>query len=77
VYRQGQYNSPEDFGRVAVDMAANEAASGLPGGANRVFYLAIPPAVFVDSCRAIKHGAMTTTGWNRVIVEKPFGHDSA
>ena len=49
MYRQGQYNSPEDFGRVAVDMAANEAASGLPGGANRVFYLAIPPAVFVDA----------------------------
>jgi len=26
-------------------------------------------------CTAIKHGAMGTGGWNRIIVEKPFGHD--
>lgn len=43
--------------------------------ANRLFYLALPPTVFVEVCTAVKNGALTSTGWNRVIVEKPFGHD--
>jgi len=43
--------------------------------ANRLWYLALPPNVFVDVCAAIKKGGTTKTGWNRVIVEKPFGHD--
>lgn len=41
--------------------------------ANRVFYFAIPPSVFADTARSIKHAALSTTGWNRMIVEKPFG----
>jgi len=44
-------------------------------GANRLFYLALPPSVFVDASNAIKKGAISPNGWNRIIVEKPFGHD--
>uniref|UniRef100_A0A3Q3WUX4 Glucose-6-phosphate 1-dehydrogenase n=1 Tax=Mola mola TaxID=94237 RepID=A0A3Q3WUX4_MOLML len=49
----------------------------LPGGsvANRLFYLALPPTVYHDVTKNIKHCCMSTKGWNRVIVEKPFGHD--
>lgn len=38
--------------------------------------MAIPPTIFVDVGKGIQPYAMSTTGWNRVIVEKPFGHDS-
>eukprot|EP01124_Arcella_intermedia_P025794 TRINITY_DN4697_c0_g1_i1.p1 TRINITY_DN4697_c0_g1~~TRINITY_DN4697_c0_g1_i1.p1 ORF type:complete len:548 (+),score=84.86 TRINITY_DN4697_c0_g1_i1:166-1644(+) len=46
-------------------------------GGNRLFYLALPPSVFVDVCTAIKQGGCSAGGWNRIIVEKPFGHDLA
>jgi glucose-6-phosphate 1-dehydrogenase len=47
---------------------------GLEG--NRVFYLAIPPAAFETVVRALGKRRMAT-GWTRLIVEKPFGHDLA
>lgn len=43
--------------------------------ANRLFYLALPPSIFVDVGKAIKKVGFSKTGWNRVIVEKPFGSD--
>lgn len=43
---------------------------------NRLFYLAIPPDVFVDATRCAKHRASSENGWTRVIVEKPFGRDT-
>eukprot|EP00672_Neobodo_designis_P018002 CAMPEP_0174846310 /NCGR_PEP_ID=MMETSP1114-20130205/12235_1 /TAXON_ID=312471 /ORGANISM="Neobodo designis, Strain CCAP 1951/1" /LENGTH=572 /DNA_ID=CAMNT_0016080573 /DNA_START=53 /DNA_END=1771 /DNA_ORIENTATION=- len=51
------------------------ADDGKPG-ANRVFYLALPPTAFVDTCKGIKGGAMPQGGWTRIVVEKPFGHDT-
>uniref|UniRef100_A0A4W4HLB3 Glucose-6-phosphate 1-dehydrogenase n=1 Tax=Electrophorus electricus TaxID=8005 RepID=A0A4W4HLB3_ELEEL len=49
----------------------------LPGGAeaNRLFYLALPPSVYLDVTKNIHRRCMSTKGWNRVIVEKPFGRD--
>ena len=44
--------------------------------ANRMFYYAIPPNVFAAAGGAIKAHAMGSKGWNRMIVEKPFGRDS-
>ena len=44
-------------------------------GCNRLFYLAIPPNVFGESGLAIKKVGMSTTGWTRVVIEKPFGRD--
>ena len=43
--------------------------------ANRIFYLSIPPSIFTDVAAAASDAASSTTGWNRVIVEKPFGRD--
>jgi glucose-6-phosphate 1-dehydrogenase len=45
-------------------------------GGNRVYYLAIPPSVFATVVRALGK-SRSTTGWTRLIVEKPFGHDLA
>uniref|UniRef100_A0A803MGJ8 Glucose-6-phosphate 1-dehydrogenase n=1 Tax=Chenopodium quinoa TaxID=63459 RepID=A0A803MGJ8_CHEQI len=43
---------------------------------NRLYYLSIPPNIFVDVVRCLSHRASSTSGWTRVIVEKPFGRDS-
>jgi glucose-6-phosphate 1-dehydrogenase len=45
-------------------------------GGNRVYYLAIPPSVFPVVVGALGK-RRSTSGWTRLIVEKPFGHDLA
>lgn len=48
-----------------------------PGSvADRLFYLSIPPNIFVDAARCASLKASSKKGWTRVIVEKPFGRDS-
>jgi glucose-6-phosphate 1-dehydrogenase len=43
---------------------------------NRIFYLALPPAVVPDAIRKLGEvGLNNSPGWTRVVVEKPFGHD--
>ena len=42
--------------------------------ANRLFYLSIPPNIFIDVARCASRNA-SSNGWTRVIVEKPFGRD--
>lgn len=42
---------------------------------NRLFYLSIPPNIFVDVVRCASSKASSGSGWTRVIVEKPFGRD--
>jgi glucose-6-phosphate 1-dehydrogenase len=46
-------------------------------GANRVYYLAVPPVVFPMIVDAIGQRKGHRSGWTRLIVEKPFGHDLA
>ncbi|XP_010939238.1 glucose-6-phosphate 1-dehydrogenase, chloroplastic isoform X1 [Elaeis guineensis] len=71
-YQSGQYGSEENF--VELDQKLREKEAGkLP---NRLFYLSIPPNIFVDAVRCASHHASSPTGWTRVIVEKPFGRDS-
>ncbi|KAJ8509323.1 hypothetical protein ONZ45_g8494 [Pleurotus djamor] len=43
---------------------------------NRLFYLALPPSVFIPVAKNIKeHCYIPSSGVNRIIVEKPFGKD--
>jgi glucose-6-phosphate 1-dehydrogenase len=43
---------------------------------NRLFYLALPPTVFIPVARNLKeHCYVQKNGINRIIVEKPFGKD--
>jgi len=45
-------------------------------GCNKVFYLAAPPSSFNGITHNIKKsGLAVSSGWNRVVFEKPFGHD--
>ncbi|XP_068335000.1 glucose-6-phosphate 1-dehydrogenase, chloroplastic-like [Pyrus communis] len=71
-YHAGQYNSEEDFAELDSKMIEKEAGSK----SNRLFYLSIPPNIFVDVVRCASVKASSANGWTRVIVEKPFGRDS-
>jgi glucose-6-phosphate 1-dehydrogenase len=44
---------------------------------NRVFYLAVPPTAFSMLIAKLGHQRDEWSGWTRLIVEKPFGHDRA
>jgi glucose-6-phosphate 1-dehydrogenase len=45
-------------------------------GGNRVYYCAVPPAAFPTIVEALGK-QRSASGWTRLIVEKPFGHDLA
>ncbi|KAL9264384.1 Glucose-6-phosphate 1-dehydrogenase, chloroplastic-like protein [Drosera capensis] len=88
-YHSGQYNCEEDF--IELDRKLKEKellclfrlhekpldrqtlAGRMP---NRLFYLSIPPNIFVDVVRCASLRSSSKDGWTRVIVEKPFGRDS-
>ncbi|MFA6716113.1 MAG: glucose-6-phosphate dehydrogenase [Victivallaceae bacterium] len=68
-YYNGDYDSPEAFRALASELNVD---------ADRVFYLALPPAVFPEVTGSIgSSGMLKNNGkaWIRVVVEKPFGRD--
>jgi glucose-6-phosphate 1-dehydrogenase len=49
---------------------------------NRLYYMAIPPFLFLDVARAIASAGLVNCGgkqggWSRAVIEKPFGRDRA
>ena len=44
---------------------------------NILFYLATPPTMFGPIATALHHTGLnqSSTGWRRIVIEKPFGHD--
>lgn len=76
-YVVGQYSSSDSFLDLYTKMKSKESSSNT----NRMFYLAIPPSVFVDVGRAIGDAGLVQCGtlipWSRVVIEKPFGRDRA
>ena len=43
---------------------------------HRVFYMALPPSVFIPVAKGLKNNVYAKEGLNRIVVEKPFGEDS-
>lgn len=74
-YVAGQYDSPDHLRRIQQELAATEAVEP----ADRIFYMAIPPFLFLDVAHALAGAGLVTrgsdAGWSRVVIEKPFGHD--
>ena len=70
-YVSGQYDQESSF--VALDAALCSYEAGRK--ANRIFYLSTPPSIFVPVAQNAARKASSTTGYTRVIVEKPFGRD--
>ncbi|KAL5552658.1 hypothetical protein UlMin_040059 [Ulmus minor] len=71
-YHSGQYDSEENFAELGKKLKEHEAGRV----SNRLFYLSIPPNIFIDAVRCTSLSASSGNGWTRVIVEKPFGRDS-
>ncbi|KAJ0260868.1 Glucose-6-phosphate 1-dehydrogenase 2 [Hirschfeldia incana] len=71
-YHSGQYDSQEHFTELDKKLKEHEAGRI----SNRLFYLSIPPNIFVDAVKCASSSASSASGWTRVIVEKPFGRDS-
>jgi glucose-6-phosphate 1-dehydrogenase len=113
-YHSGPYDSIEAFSGLSKQLEELETKTTPPGKkvvGNRIFYMAIPPSVFLDVAKAIHGGCLSQvrssilpftffiiffkkirfsifndsilknksssikTGWNRIVVEKPFGKD--
>ncbi|XP_062870978.1 glucose-6-phosphate 1-dehydrogenase-like isoform X2 [Trichomycterus rosablanca] len=70
-YLAGSYTEAESFIQLQthLDSLCHSAT------ANHLFYLALPPSVYHDVTKNIREHCMSNKGWNRVIVEKPFGRD--
>lgn len=51
-----------------------ESERGFPG--NRIFYLALPPALFPSTVTGLgESGLNGSSGWTRLVIEKPIGND--
>lgn len=70
-YLAGSYDQKADYEKLNHEISKFETEPV----ANRIFYLAVPPAVFEDVTVNIKNACTATKGYTRVIIEKPFGRD--
>jgi glucose-6-phosphate 1-dehydrogenase len=68
-----------DFADDAGESKLEEVITELDGqkqlGGNRVYYLAVPPPAFPTIVDSLGKHRAERSGWTRLIVEKPFGHD--
>ena len=77
-YHQSEFADPAGYKALAAKLDALDAASGTRG--NRLFYLSVSPTEYEGIFNQLAAAGLnqTTPGaWARVIVEKPFGTDSA
>jgi glucose-6-phosphate 1-dehydrogenase len=77
VYFQSiEQGTHDDFRTLGARLAELEQRHGVPG--NRVFYVALPPAAFAPTIEGLgSAGLDTSSGWTRLVIEKPFGRDLA
>mmetsp|Transcript_9660 Transcript_9660/g.12627 ORF Transcript_9660/g.12627 Transcript_9660/m.12627 type:complete len:503 (-) Transcript_9660:262-1770(-) len=75
IYRYGGYDDEEAISAMSSAVTSSYSQENIKTE-NRVFYFALPPTVFVATATSVKKSALTTSGFNRLIVEKPFGHDT-
>jgi glucose-6-phosphate 1-dehydrogenase len=73
-YVSTDFADEEGEDRVARCLTELDEEHGTRG--NRVYYLAVPPAAMPKLVEELGE-RRTTTGWTRLIIEKPFGHDTA
>src|SRR5262249_31950898 len=79
-YTQADYGSPEDHARVGDTLAKLDKQFGNVAG-SRLFYLATPPQAFepiitrLGERKVMRKEMPHPDHWQRIIIEKPFGHD--
>lgn len=73
-YQQGEYANPTDFQQLAHRLRQLDRDRGTAG--RYLYYLATPPAQFVDITHSLAAAGLNTAStW--LVVEKPFGRDLA
>ncbi|KAJ6118286.1 Glucose-6-phosphate dehydrogenase NAD-binding [Penicillium samsonianum] len=73
-YVSGQYDQDDSF--INLNKHLEEIEQVRQGKEqNRVFYIALPPSVFITVSEQLKHNCYPKSGLARIIVEKPFGKD--
>jgi glucose-6-phosphate 1-dehydrogenase len=81
-YQQGEFHDDAAWAALAKRLERIDRDRGTAG--NRLFYLAVPPALHAEIVRQIETAGLSgndgadgrrSRGWSRVIVEKPFGFD--
>jgi len=75
-YQPLDYSRPGDFTALAGALAGLDRDMGL--GGSRLFYLAVPPAVYRPIARNLGQAGLAREGegaYARLVIEKPFGHD--
>lgn len=74
-YVSGSYDDPASFKKLNAHLEEIESQYQSKER-NRLFYLALPPSVFVPVAKNVKEECYVHKGgMNRIIVEKPFGKD--
>lgn len=71
-YVNGGFDNNEGMPKLSARMEKVEGQFD----ANRIFYLSVPQEALLDVASSIADHAQTQRGWNRIIIEKPFGFDS-
>jgi len=65
-----------DYALLGERITSLERSYGLPG--NRTYYISLPPAAFPDTVKGLGEAGLNhSTGWTRLVIEKPFGRDLA
>jgi len=74
-YVPGQYGAREAY----LDLFARMREVETSRAVNRLYYLSIPPSIFLDVAHALGGAGLVQCGihspWSRVVIEKPFGSD--
>jgi len=77
-YLPGEFDDKETYNKIKTKLAEIDQTHHTQN--NRLFYLATAPEFFGVVARQLGSAGMAgkvTSGWTRIIVEKPFGHDLA
>ncbi|MCY7417380.1 MAG: glucose-6-phosphate dehydrogenase [Chloroflexi bacterium] len=76
-YQQGEFGHLASYKALAERLEQVDDAAGTRG--NVLFYLATPPSAYPEIVANLGRANLQTreTGWSRIVIEKPFGHDLA
>ncbi|MCI9887541.1 glucose-6-phosphate dehydrogenase [Micrococcales bacterium 31B] len=73
---QGEFDTTEAYQRLVTVLDELEKSRGTAG--NHAFYLSIPPSAFPLVCEQLSAAGLAQRPghkWERVVIEKPFGHN--
>ena len=76
-YLPGDFADPATYRRLGERLAELDEEGST--NRNHLFYLAVPPKFFPLIVRHLGQAGLnrSSTGWTRIVIEKPFGHDLA